>query len=70
MAREKFDIFKKGFVGGIGWSLGVTVGFFLISTVLVYLLGSLGGLPLVGEWIASLVKATQGALIAVDKVSS
>lgn len=56
-------IFKKGFVQGIGWAFGVTIGFVLISTVLVIILRNLGGLPLVGRFIASIVEETQQQLL-------
>lgn len=61
-AQEKTPysrLFNQGIVSGIGWAIGVTVGFVLISTFLVFILGKLGGLPLIGDWIADLVEATQ-----------
>lgn len=60
--NEKFDIFKKGFVGGMGWALGVTVGLVVISSLLVVLLNYLGGVPIIGKWIAGIVEATQAAM--------
>lgn len=60
--KEQFDIFKKGFVGGVGWALGVTVGLVLISSLLVVTLNYLGGLPIIGKWIAAIVEATQAAM--------
>jgi len=58
-----FQHFKNGFIGGLGWSFGVTIGFVLISTIIVSSLRIAGGLPLVGEWIAGIVTATQESLI-------
>jgi hypothetical protein len=55
-------VLKKGFFQGIGWAFGVTIGFVLISTILVLILRSLGGLPLIGDWIASIVEATLSQL--------
>lgn len=57
------ELLKEGFMAGIGWSFGVTVGFVIISSVLVLVLRSLGGLPLIGSWIATVVEATQSQLI-------
>ena len=57
------ELFKEGIMAGIGWAIGATIGFFLISTVLVVLLKQLGGLPLIGTWIASIVEVTQQQLI-------
>ena len=55
-------VFKHSIVSGIGWSLGVTIGFLLLSSVIVYGLRQLGGLPLVGTWIANVVEVTQSQL--------
>ena len=62
MKKGKFKLFKEGFIRGIGWAFGVTVGFVIISTILVVILRNLGGLPVVGSWIASIVEATQKQL--------
>ena len=56
------DKLKDGLIRGIGWSLGVTIGFVLISLVVAFALSKLGGLPVIGEWIASFVKITQDSL--------
>jgi hypothetical protein len=61
--NARFQEFKKGFFQGIGWAFGVTVGFVLVSTILILILQSLGGLPLIGKWIASIVEATQLQLL-------
>lgn len=53
---------KEGLWKGIGWSFGVTIGFMLVSLLLVLIVNILGGTPLIGGWIASLVEATQQAL--------
>jgi hypothetical protein len=60
---KKLKNFKEGFISGIGWSFGVTIGFVIISTLMVIILNSLGGIPLVGEGIASIVHETQQALV-------
>ena len=56
-------LFKKGVIRGIGWAFGVTIGFAIISTVLVVVLRGLGGLPLIGDWLASVVEVTQESLL-------
>jgi len=56
-------LFKDGLVRGIGWAFGVTIGFVIISTILVFVLKNLGGLPFIGSWIASIVEATQESLL-------
>lgn len=57
------ELLKEGFFAGVGWAFGVTVGFVLISTIVVFVLRQLGGLPLVGVWIASIVEETQSQLL-------
>lgn len=56
------ELFKEGFFAGIGWAFGVTLGFVLISTILVLVLNALGGIPLIGSWIAKIVQETQQQL--------
>ena len=57
------ELLKEGFFAGLGWAFGVTVGFVILSTILVVFLKFLGGLPLIGSWIASIVEVTQEQLI-------
>ena len=64
--KEKLDylqLFKEGFVKGISWAFGATVGFIVISTLAVFVLQQLGGLPIVGNFIASIVQATLDQLV-------
>ncbi len=51
--------FKEGFISGIGWSFGATIGFVIISTLIVVILNNLNGLPVVGSFIAAIVEETQ-----------
>ncbi len=62
-ARKKVGDFKEGLFHGIGWAFGVTIGFVLVSTILVFVLDLLGGLPLIGDGIASIVQETQQSLL-------
>jgi len=57
-----FKKFKEGFVGGVGWSFGATIGFVIVSTLIAISLRSLGALPVVGNFIAQVVEATQTQL--------
>jgi hypothetical protein len=57
------ELFKEGLIAGVGWAIGVTIGFVLISSVLVIVLRALGGLPLIGSFIASIVDETQSQLL-------
>jgi hypothetical protein len=60
--RRRYKDFKEGFVHGLGWSFGVTVGFVIVSTIGIILLRMLGGLPLIGDFIASVTQETQISL--------
>ncbi len=53
---------KQGFFQGLAASFGATLGFAVVSYVIITSLKIAGGLPLVGTFIASLVEATQIAL--------
>jgi hypothetical protein len=60
--KTRFELFKEGLYSGIGWSVGVTLGFAAVSTVIVFVLGNLGGLPIVGGFLADIVDATTAQL--------
>ena len=62
IGRNSVVAFKDGFVHGLGWSFGVTIGFVLVSTLLVFALQTLGGLPVLGDRIAEVVHATEDSL--------
>ncbi len=61
--KAQKERFKDGFVRGLGWAFGVTIGFVIVSTILIFILRLLGGLPLIGKWIANIVDATQEQLL-------
>ena len=66
MAKKKvnyLELLKRGVVRGMGWAFGATIGFAIVSTVLVFVLRQAGGLPLVGSFIATIVDATLDQLI-------
>lgn len=66
MSKEEeetiFDKLKTGFLTGLGSAIGLTVGFALVSTLLINVIRLGGGLPLVGSFFASIVSATQASL--------
>ena len=63
------SLLKQGIVAGIGWAFGVTIGFVLVSTILVVVLQQLGGLPFIGDFIADVVENTQEQLLKRTVVS-
>lgn len=60
--REYMTLFKDGIIRGIGWSIGVTIGFAIVSTILLTVIQFGGGLPIIGNTIAAIVEATQISL--------
>lgn len=56
------DILYKNFLAGMSWAVGVSVGFTLLLLLVGFLMNRLGGLPIVGKFLASLVEVTQVAL--------
>jgi hypothetical protein len=57
------ELIKEGFLAGLGWAFGVTIGFVIISTIIVVVLRALGGLPLIGSFFADVVEETQAQLL-------
>jgi len=56
-------MFKRGIVAGLGWAIGVTIGFALVSAILILITKSLGGLPSIGDFFASVIEKTQESLL-------
>ena len=65
MEKRKYylNLLKEGVIKGIGWAFGATIGFVIVSTVLVFFLRQAGGIPLVGGWIATVVDSTLNQLV-------
>ena len=59
---SKRELFKRGFYSGIGWAFGATIGFAIVSTILVVILRQAGGIPFIGNLIAKIVEATLAQL--------
>jgi hypothetical protein len=68
--ESRFETFKQGLYSGFGWSFGVTLGFAAVSAVVVLVLNNLGGLPLIGGWLADIVDATTAQLSGRTPVST
>ena len=46
----KSSSFTQGFVNGLGWAFGATIGFAILIAVIGFLFKQFGHLPLVGGW--------------------
>ena len=57
------ELLKNSFISGVGWAFGVTFGFVIVSTLIVLSLNYLGGLPVIGSFIANIVEETQVQLL-------
>jgi len=55
-------VFVKNFVAGIAWGIGASIGLSLIFTVTTAILRWLGGLPIIGNFLADVIEATIKAL--------
>jgi len=53
---------KEGIVKGFFWSVGVSLGFAVITTLLVFVFSRAETLPIIGHAIASIVQATLESL--------
>lgn len=69
-SEEVRKLIKNGFYTGLGWAAGVTIGFALVSTIVVVVLNRLGGIPVVGGFLAEIVAATTEQLSGRTPVSA
>ena len=53
---DNLKLMYRGFLAGIGWAFGVTIGFVIVSVLLVFVLRNVNAIPYVGGIIASLVE--------------
>lgn len=54
----------SGFVGGIGWAAGASIGFALLVTLLSLLFKLLGGIPFLGTFVGQIAQQAQEYLQA------
>ncbi len=63
----KFSILK-GFLSGLGWMIGATIGFALLLALTSFILNWAGGIPIIGEILANIIEATNRALEAKNLI--
>jgi len=56
--KDKVSSFKDGLIHGMGWAFGVTIGFLILSAVLLFVANSLGGIPIIGDAVRGLIQTT------------
>ena len=60
MTRKEFSMWaKESFVKGIFWSMGVTIGFAIVSSIVVVILSRINTLPVIGNFVANVVQQTE-----------
>jgi hypothetical protein len=62
MSNKYTRTFRESLVAGVGYAFGLTLGFTIISTIVVGILSQLNTLPVVGDFVASIVEATTNSL--------
>ena len=60
--EKKSSVFFKNFIAGLAWMFGATLGFAIVVTTLGVLFNWIGGLPVIGEWLADVITWTNRAL--------
>ena len=55
-------VFVKNFIAGIAWGIGASIGLSLIFTIATTILKWIGGLPIIGNFLADVIEATVKAL--------
>ena len=60
--KEHHSSLIKGFLGGLGWAIGATLGFAIFVTFISMILNLLGGLPFIGVVLAEIIHFTNEAL--------
>ena len=54
--RSKKSIIINNFLGGLSWAVGATVGLAIIAAILTYILKNVNLVPIVGNFIAAVIK--------------
>jgi hypothetical protein len=62
LEQKKRLILLKSFIGGLGWMMGATIGFAVFAALLGIIINWLGGLPVIGDFFAQIIKFTNQAL--------
>lgn len=60
--KEHHSLILKGFLGGLSWAVGATLGFALFVALVSMTLNLLGGLPFIGGILAEIIHFTNEAL--------
>lgn len=55
--RSKGQLMLANFLGGISWGFGSVLGATIIAAIVLILLKSLGGLPVIGSYISDIAKS-------------
>jgi len=62
MTQNPWRLMFSNLLAGIARGLGVAIGFTILAAILVYLLNSMVNLPVIGDFIADIVRIVQSQL--------
>lgn len=60
--KEFFTTAKTGLVNGIFWAIGASLGFAIVSTLLIAILSNFITIPVIGDFVADIVEQAQYSL--------
>lgn len=60
--KEFWEQAKQSVVGGIFWSIGVTIGFAVVSVLLITVFSRVDTIPVIGNFVADVVEQTRWSL--------
>lgn len=60
--KDFYSTAKTGLVNGIFWAIGASIGFAIVSTVIVALLSRIITIPVLGDFVAAVVEQTEISL--------
>lgn len=60
--KQIVEYAKEGILKGVFWSIGVSIGFAIVSVLLAFLAANIITLPVIGNAIADIVRVTLESL--------
>lgn len=64
VSQSGFKRFLWGFLGGLGWGVGITLGTSLLLVAIGFFVSKIDFVPIIGQFSADIIKAAQSNLKA------
>lgn len=64
VSHSGFKRFLWGFLGGLGWGVGITLGTSLLLVAIGFFASKIDFVPIIGQFTADIIKAAQSNLKA------